>query len=91
MRVLKSKVYGKVQGVWFRKYTLDSARDIGVVGMVKNLADGTVLVNASGKDENLRKFKELLENGSPNSIVDKIDYSWEDSSIEYSTFEIEYK
>ena len=90
MRVLKAKVYGKVQGVWFRKYTLDSARDIGVVGMVKNLVDRTVLVNASGKDENLRKFKELLENGSPNSRVDKIDYSWEDSSFEYSTFEIEY-
>ena len=90
MRVLKAKVSGKVQGVWFRKYTLDSARDIGVVGMVKNLVDGTVLVNASGKDENLRKFKKLLENGSPNSRVDKIDYSWEDSSIEYSTFEIEY-
>ena len=90
MRVLKAKVCGKVQGVWFRKYALDSARDIGVVGMVKNLVDGTVLVNASGKDENLRKFKELLENGSPNSRIDKIDYSWEDSSVEYSTFEIEY-
>ena len=90
MRVLKAKVSGKVQGVWFRKYTLDSARDIGVVGMVKNLVDGTVLVNASGDDENLRKFKELLKNGSPNSRIDKIDYSWEDSSVEYSTFEIEY-
>tara|TARA_B100001013_G_scaffold343484_1_gene271303 strand:+ start:62 stop:334 length:273 start_codon:yes stop_codon:yes gene_type:complete len=90
MRVLKAKVYGKVQGVWFRKYTLDSARDIGVVGMVKNLVDGTVLVNASGKNKNLREFKELLENGSTNSRVDKIDYSWEDLSIEYSTFEIEY-
>ena len=90
MRVLKANVSGKVQGVWFRKYTLDSARDIGVVGMVKNLVDGTVLVNASGKDENLRKFKELLENGSPKSRVDRIDYSWEDSSVEYSTFEIEY-
>ena len=90
MRVLKAKVSGKVQGVWFRKYALDSARDIGVVGMVKNLVDGSVLVMGSGDDENLRKFKELLENGSPNSRVDKIDYSWEDSSVEYSTFEIEY-
>ena len=90
MRVLKAKVCGKVQGVWFRKYALDSARDIGIVGMVKNLGDGTVLVNASGDDENLRKFKELLNNGSPNSRIDKIDYSWEDSSVEYSTFEIEY-
>ncbi len=90
MRVLKAKVSGKVQGVWFRKYALDSARDIGIVGMVKNLGDGTVLVNASGDDENLRKFKELLKNGSPKSRIDKIDYSWEDSSVEYSTFEIEY-
>ena len=90
MRVLKAKVCGKVQGVWFRKYALDSARDIGVVGMVKNLVDGTVLVNVSGDDENLRKFKELLKNGSPNSRIDKIDYSWEVSSVEYSTFEIEY-
>ena len=59
MKVLKAKVSGRVQGVWFRKYTLDSARDIGVVGMVKNLVDGTVLVNASAKMkilENLRNF-----------------------------------
>ena len=57
MRVLKAKVSGKVQGVWFRKYTLHSARDLAIVGMVKNLVDGTVLVNASAKMkilENLR-------------------------------------
>ena len=54
MRVLKAKVYGKVQGVWFRK------------------------------------FKQWLKTGSPNSRVDKIDYSWEDSPVKYLTFEIEY-
>ena len=90
MRILKAKIYGKVQGVWFRKYTYNNAKGIGLVGLVKNLGDGTVLVNASGTDENLEEFKEYLENGSPNSRVDKVDYSWEDISIEYSTFEIEY-
>ena len=90
MRVLKAKIYGKVQGVWFRKYTFNFARDIGLVGMVKNLGDGTVLVNASGLDKNIEQFKDYLGNGSPNSRVDKIDYSWEDSSIEYLTFDIEY-
>ena len=90
MKILKAKIYGKVQGVWFRKYTYNYAKGIGLVGLVKNLGDGTVLVNASGTDENLEEFKEYLEKGSPNSRVDKIDYSWEDSSIEYSTFEIEY-
>ena len=90
MRVLKAKVYGKVQGVWFRKFTQESAREIGIVGIVKNLDDGTVSVNASGKIENLRKFKQWLKTGSPNSRVDKINYSWEDSPVEYLTFEILY-
>jgi len=90
MRVLKAKIYGKVQGVWFRKYTFNFARGIGLVGIVKNLGDGTVLVNASGLDKNIEQFKEYLGNGSPNSRVDKIDCSWEESSIEYLTFDIEY-
>ena len=90
MRVLKAKIYGKVQGVWFRKYTFNFARGVGLVGMVKNLGDGTVLVNAVGLDKNIEQFKEFLGNGSPNSRVDRIDYSWEDLSIEYLTFDIEY-
>ena len=57
MRFLKAKVYGKVQGVGCRKFTQESAREIGIVGMVKNLDDGTVSVHASGKIENLRKFR----------------------------------
>ena len=88
MRMLKAKVYGKVQGVWFRKYTLKCANRLGLVGMVKNLDDGTVLVHAIGK--NLREFKKYLKSGSPESDVDKIDFSWEASKIEFSEFKIEY-
>ena len=62
MRVLKAKVYGKVQGVWFRKFIQESAREIEIVGIIKNLDDGTVSVNASGEIENLRKFKQWLKN-----------------------------
>ena len=90
MRILKAKVYGKVQGVWFRKCTYNFAKGIGLVGMVKNLRDGTVLVNASGADKSLEEFKEYLDKGSPNSRVDKIVFTWEHSLIEYSKFEIEY-
>ena len=53
MRMLKAKVYGKVQGVWFRKYTLDFAHRFGLVGTVKNLDDGTVLVHAAGQNLSL--------------------------------------
>ena len=88
MRMLIAKVHGKVQGVWFRKYTLDCANRVGIVGTVKNLSDGTVLVHAMGK--NLEEFKKYLKIGSPDSDVNKIDFSWDTSKIEFSEFKIEY-
>ena len=88
MRILKAKVYGKVQGVWFRKYTLDCENRLGILGTVKNLRDGTVLIHAMGK--NLEEFKKYLNSGSPNSNVNKIDFSWDTSKIEFSEFKIEY-
>ena len=88
MRILKAKVYGKVQGVWFRKYTLNCANRFGIFGTVKNLRDGTVLVHAMGK--NLEEFKKYLNSGSPNSNVNKIDFSWDTSKMEFSEFKIEY-
>ena len=86
--MLKAKVYGKVQGVWFRKYTLDCAHRFGLVGMVKNLDDGTVLVHAIG--QNLEEFKKYLKIGPPGSDVEKIDFSWKNSLVEFSEFKIEY-
>ena len=88
MRMLKAKVYGKVQGVWFRKYTLDCAHRFGLVGTVKNLDDGTVLVPAIG--QNLEEFKKYLKIGSPGFDVEKIDFSWQNSLVEFSEFKIEY-
>ena len=88
MRILKAKVYGKVQGVWFRKYTLDCAKRFGIFGTVKNLRDGTVLVHAMGK--NLKEFKKYLNSGPPNSNVNKVDFSWDTSKKEFSEFKIEY-
>ena len=86
--MLKAKVYGKVQGVWFRKYALDCAHRFGLVGTVKNLDDGTVLVHAAG--QNLEDFKKYLKIGSPGSVVEKIDFSWQNSLIKYSEFKIEH-
>ena len=88
MKILKAKVHGKVQGVWFRKYTLDCAKRFGIVGTVKNLSDGTVPIRAM--DKNLEEFKKYLNSGPPNSDFNKIDFSWDTSKMEFSEFKIEY-
>ena len=40
MRILKAKVYGKAQGVWFRKWTQTKAHELGISGWVKNENNG---------------------------------------------------
>ena len=86
--MLKAKVHGIVQGVWFRKYTLDCVNRVGIVGTVKNLSDGTVLVHAMGK--NLEEFKKYLKIGPSDSDLNKIEFSWYTSKMEFSKFKIEY-
>lgn len=51
-------VSGKVQGVWYRKHTLEKALELGIKGFVKNLPNGSVYIEAEGSKEQL---KQLLE------------------------------
>ena len=45
------RVTGRVQGVSFRWYAQERARELGVAGWVRNERDGTVLLHAEGEDE----------------------------------------
>ena len=63
------RVRGKVQGVWFRKFTSDKARELGLSGFVKNLADGSVFVLVTGPPEELKKMEDWCWTGSPASEV----------------------
>ncbi len=44
MNSYKFIVFGKVQGVWYRKYVVQIAKTLGFVGYVKNLPNGNVEV-----------------------------------------------
>jgi len=84
------KVNGKVQGVWFRKYTQDKARSLNLKGYVKNLPDGKVYIEVeSSKPEKLRQFTEWLPTGSPLSQVTKVEISSPKDCQGYPDFSIE--
>ncbi|NPA04133.1 MAG: acylphosphatase [Epsilonproteobacteria bacterium] len=65
MKNCKCVIKGRVQGVWFRRYTQNIAKELGVSGFVRNREDGSVEVEASVPDEVLDKFLEALKKGPP--------------------------
>jgi acylphosphatase len=66
-------VKGKVQGVWFRKYTLNKALEMGVNGWVKNTPEGYVYIEAEANREILQEFLEVIKIGSPRSQVAEVE------------------
>jgi acylphosphatase len=65
-------VRGKVQGVWFRRYTLEKAQQLQLKGTVKNTADGDVFIIATGTEDQLADFVEWCWMGSPKSKVTSV-------------------
>lgn len=62
-------IHGRVQGVFFRKYTVDAAKKFHVNGFVKNTSDGKVYIEATGPEDALIKFIQWCNIGSPLSKV----------------------
>jgi acylphosphatase len=73
MSSVRFVVSGIVQGVFFRASTQAHARELGLSGYAKNLADGRVEVVASGNDEALARLAEWLRHGPPSARVDALE------------------
>ena len=68
------QVVGKVQGVWFRKYTCEEAVKLNITGFVRNEENGNVYVEAEGIESDLIQLLRFLEKGSPMSKVVSVKY-----------------
>lgn len=63
---------GHVQGVSFRYYTQQKARELGLTGWVANHSNGTVRIVAEGDDGALEALLAFLEHGSPMARVERV-------------------
>ncbi|WP_456323000.1 acylphosphatase [Hydrogenimonas sp.] len=80
---------GKVQGVWYRKYVSQMAKEAGFKGYVRNLPDKTVEAVVDVDDEKeLDTFKTILKKGSPMSIVTDVSCEEVPRDSSYATFEV---
>src|SRR6185437_1225314 len=69
----KCLVSGRVQGVFYRGSAAQRARELGVRGYARNLADGRVEVLACGEEEAVRTFVSWLWTGSSASQVTAVE------------------
>lgn len=84
------KITGRVQGVGFRNSTRRKARQLGVTGWVKNLADGSVKVVAEGEREDVENLISWANSGPRFANVDKVEVEWKEPKDEFDNFTIRY-
>jgi acylphosphatase len=66
------RIGGRVQGVWYRGWTVEQARRHGLDGWVRNRTDGTVEAIFSGPADKVDAMIEECRQGPPASQVSSI-------------------
>lgn len=87
------EVFGTVQGVWFRKYTVQQAIQLGLVGYCTNTRQGTVQGRVQGPECSVEVMKRWLSTtGSPLSRITTCRFSNEReiSYLEYESFAVKH-
>ncbi len=79
-------VSGRVQGVFYRAFTQEKAREHRVKGWVQNLADGRVEAILEGEKEDVDRLIFDLKKGPLYARVDNIEIVLEDYMDEFKDF-----
>ena len=87
---IQAIVYGYVQGVYFRDFVSQRAKELGLTGYVGNLPEGTVEVNAEGERKQLEQLIGYLKVGPRSAKVEKVITNWSEYTGNYSGFSIRY-
>lgn len=85
---VRLKIYGRVQGVFFRRTAKVEADKLGLVGWARNEADGSVGILATGDKAKLKEFIKWCKDGPEMAKVDRIEEDWGDSGRDFESFGI---
>ena len=68
----KVKIYGRVQGVFFRQWALGQARSLGIKGWIRNCPDGSVEAHLIGDEATLERMIGQLHQGPSQAQVEDV-------------------
>jgi acylphosphatase len=75
------KIEGRVQGVFYRAWTDETAQLLGLDGTVRNMSDGSVEAVFSGPVETIDKMIQLCHNGPRDANVTKVTVMHEGGTV----------
>lgn len=89
-KFVRISVKGKVQGVFFRQSTKEKADELGIKGIVRNMPDSSVYIEAVSADDNiLNEFILFCHEGPPLSRVSNVDAEYVTGlASDYAGFEV---
>ncbi|MGH7914622.1 MAG: acylphosphatase [Candidatus Binataceae bacterium] len=85
---LRMLVHGRVQGVFFRHAAAVEARELGLRGWVKNLANGDVEIVAEGPRRELKILAAWANQGPRLARVTAVEEQWSGYRSEEGAFTI---
>lgn len=85
---LHANVEGRVQGVGFRYFVLTQARELNLVGWVRNTYHGQVEVTAEGPRKQLELLLNYLRRGPSSSFVQEVNFDYGPASGKFASFEV---
>lgn len=71
-RTARLRIHGRVQGVWYRGWTVEQARALGLDGWVRNRRDGSVETVVSGPSDAVDRMILACRDGPPAARVDTV-------------------
>jgi acylphosphatase len=87
-RKVKILVSGRVQGVYFRMFTHNKAKQYGVKGHARNLPDGRVEIIAEADKTSIDNFIKWCHKGPVTARVDDVEISELEPDAVLTSFEI---
>jgi len=81
-------VKGIVQGVFFRHFTSQQAKQMGIKGWVRNLPDGRVEMVCEGDEDSIEKIIAWSRRGPQGAVVEDIEVRYEEYKNEFTDFKI---
>ncbi len=81
---------GRVQGVFFRAFTEDTAHALGLYGWARNMPDGQVEAVFEGSRDKIEEAIRKCSIGPPSAHVDNVETKWKKATGQFSSFSVKY-